>query len=259
LGTLKMARERAYATLANDKPGRHLASANRTRGVLPPFIDLASEYDAWFDKEGSRIFLTEMRALAGLSPELPKPWLEIGVGSGRFAQALGIDAGVDPSIKMVDLARTRGVNAIVGRGEQRLFDEESFGTVFLIATLCFLDSPRSVLRETNRILMPGGKVVLGVVLKESPWGQLYEHKRARGHRFYRYATFYSFDEVARLLAQTGFAMERVVSTLFEKPESVHHLEKHVEKPEEGYSADAGFTVMVAGKKSVQKKRRRQVM
>jgi SAM-dependent methyltransferase len=197
LGTLKMARERAYATLANDKPGRHLASANRTRGVLPPFIDLASEYDAWFDKEG--------------------------------------------------------------RGEQRLFDEESFGTVFLIATLCFLDSPRSVLRETNRILMPGGKVVLGVVLKESPWGQLYEHKRARGHRFYRYATFYSFDEVARLLAQTGFAMERVVSTLFEKPESVHHLEKHVEKPEEGYSADAGFTVMVAGKKSVQKKRRRQVM
>jgi ubiquinone/menaquinone biosynthesis C-methylase UbiE len=246
--------EGPLATLANDRPGSHLSGANRTRGVLPPFIDLASEYDRWFDREGRCIFLTEARALAELSPELPKPWLEIGVGSGRFAQALGTEAGLDPSIKMVELARTRGVNAFVGRGEQMLFDEESFGTVFLITTLCFLNSPRGVIKEANRILMPGGKMVLGLVLKESPWGQLYERKKASGHRFYRYATFYSFDEVARLLAQTGFVMERVVSTLFEKPERAHH----VEKPQEGYSPDAGFTVILAGRQPMPKKRRRQV-
>lgn len=240
--------------LTSERHGSHLSGANRTKGVLPPFNDLSSEYDRWFDKEGSLIFSTEVRALAELSSELPKPWLEIGVGTGRFAQALGIDAGVDPSIKMVDLARTRGVNAIVGRGEQRLFDEESFGAVFLIATLCFLSSPRSVLRETNRILVPGGRVVLGLVLKESPWGQSYERKKAGGHRFYRYATFYSFEEVTRLLGQTGFVIERVASTLFEKPERVHR----VEKPEEGYLPDAGFTVVVAGKQPVHKKRRRQV-
>jgi len=252
---LRTCTEGALTTLTKARPGSHLVAASRTRGVLPPFVDLASEYDRWFDKEGSLIFLTEMRALAGLSPELPKPWLEIGVGSGRFAQALGIEAGVDPSIKMVELARTRGVNAFVGRGEQRLFDEESFGTVFLIATLCFLDSPRSVLKEANRILMPGGKMVLGLVLKESPWGQFYERKKAGGHRFYRYATFYSFDEVARLLAQTGFVIERVVSTLFEKPGGV----QHIEETEEGYHPDAGFTVIIAGRQSMPKKRRgRQV-
>ncbi len=245
--------EGALTTLATDRAGRHLAAANRTRGVLPPFVDLASQYDQWFDKEGSLIFLSEMRALAGIAPELPKPWLEIGVGSGRFAQALGIEAGVDPSIKMVELARTRGVNAFVGRGEQMLFDEESFGTVFLIATLCFLDSPRSVLRETNRILMPGGKVVLGLILKEGPWGQFYERKKALGHRFYRYANFYSIDEVSGLLTQAGFVTERVVSTLFEKPERV----RRVERPVEGYSPDAGFTVVVAEKQPVQKKRRRR--
>jgi len=253
---LRACAEGTLTTLANDRPGSHLSAANRTRGVLPPFVDMASEYDRWFDKEGSLIFLTEMRALAEVSPELPKPWLEIGVGSGRFAQALGIEAGVDPSIKMVELARTRGVNAFVGRGEQMLFDEESFGTVFLIATLCFLGSPRSVLLETNRILMPGGKIVLGLILKEGPWGQFYEGKKARGHRFYRYASFYGFDEVTRLLAQTGFVTERIVSTLFEKPERV----RHVERPVEGYSLDAGFTVIVAGRQPVQKKRRRrQVM
>jgi SAM-dependent methyltransferase len=254
VANLETATEGDLTTLANDRPGSHLSGANRTRGVLPPFNDLASEYDRWFDEEGRAVFLTELRALAELSPELPKPWLEIGVGSGRFAQALGIDAGVDPSIKMVNLARTRGVNAIVGRGEQRLFDEESFGTVFLITTLCFLDSPRSVLKETNRILMPGGKTVLGVVLKESPWGHLYQHKKARGHRFYRYATFHSYEEVSRLLAQTGFVSERVVSTLFQKPGEVHR----VEKPEEGYSPDAGFTIFVASKQPAQKKRRRRV-
>jgi len=197
--------------------------------------------------------LTEARALADLSPELPKPWLEIGVGSGRFAQTLGIEAGVDPSIKMVELARTRGVNAFVGRGEQRLFDEESFGTVLLILTLCFLNSPRGVIKEATRILMPGGKIVLGLVLKESPWGQFYERKKAAGHRFYRYATFYSFDEVARLLAQTGFVIERVVSTLFEKPGGV----QHIEETEEGYHPDAGFTVVIAGRQSMPKKRRRR--
>ncbi len=197
--------------------------------------------------------MTEARALADLSPELPKPWLEIGVGSGRFAQTLGIEAGVDPSIKMVELARTRGVNAFVGRGEQRLFDEESFGTVLLILTLCFLNSPRGVIKEATRILMPGGKIVLGLVLKESPWGQFYERKKAAGHRFYRYATFYSFDEVARLLAQTGFVIERVVSTLFEKPGGV----QHIEETEEGYHPDAGFTVVIAGRQSMPKKRRRR--
>ena len=58
-----------------------------------PFDELAAEYDAWFDKEGSHIFFNEVKAFQGVLPDLPKPWLEIGVGSGRFAQALGIETG----------------------------------------------------------------------------------------------------------------------------------------------------------------------
>ena len=214
------------------------------KGRLSPFDDLAREYDAWFDKEGSRIFFVEIKAFQDLLPKLPKPWLEIGVGSGRFAQALGIETGIDPSTKLVEMARKRGINAFVSRGEQRLFDEESFGTVFLIVTLCFLDSPLSVLKEANRILMPEGKVVLGLVLKESPWGQFYQQKKTEGHRFYKYATFYSCDEVVKLLVRSGFVTERIVSTLFQKPEGV----QHIEEPREGYFPDAGFTIIVAGKR-----------
>jgi SAM-dependent methyltransferase len=209
-----------------------------------PFDDLAPEYDAWFDKEGSLIFFTEVQAFKSLLPALPKPWLEIGVGSGRFAQALGIGIGFDPSIELVKMARRRGVTAFLGWGETELFDEESFGAIFLIVTLCFLDSPLEVLKEASRILMSGGKLVLGLVLKESPWGQFYQTKKAQRHRFYKFATFYSFDDVARLIAQAGFTTEKTISTLFQRPGEVHHMEE----PRDGYFHDAGFTIIVASKR-----------
>jgi len=56
------------------------------------FDSLASAYDAWFDGEGKLIFAIEVKAFQEILPLLPKPWLEVGVGSGRFAQALGIES-----------------------------------------------------------------------------------------------------------------------------------------------------------------------
>ena len=71
---------------------RGLNTMNRqTYTEWSPFDDLALEYDAWFDKEGSLIFFIEVQAFMELLPILPKPWLEVGVGSGRFARALGIE------------------------------------------------------------------------------------------------------------------------------------------------------------------------
>lgn len=208
-----------------------------------PFDGLAPEYDAWFDREGSLIFSVEVHAFRSLLPALPKPWLEIGVGSGRFAQALGIETGIDPSLKLIEMARQRGIAASIGRGEQQIFDEESFDTAFLIVTLCFLDSPPDVLKEAKRILKPSGKIVLGFVPRESSWGKFYQQKKQEGHRFYKYATFYSCDEVVRFLVKAGFLIEKIVSTLFQRPGEVRHMEE----PREGYFPDAGFTIIVGVK------------
>ena len=49
------------------------------------FDSLASDYDAWFEEEGRLIFASEVEALRQALPLLPKPWIEVGVGSGRFA------------------------------------------------------------------------------------------------------------------------------------------------------------------------------
>jgi SAM-dependent methyltransferase len=116
----------------------------------------------------------------------------------------------------------------------------------LIVTLCFLDSPMEVLREANRILIPGGKIVLGLVLRDSLWGRYYRAKKLQGHRFYRYARFYSYEEIQQLLSEAGYTIERTLSTLFQKPGAALTLED----PREGYFPDAGFTVISAGKRTV---------
>jgi SAM-dependent methyltransferase len=211
------------------------------------FDSLSSIYDSWFEEQGKLIFAIEVGAFKDVLPSLPKSWLEVGVGSGRFAQALQIETGIDPSLNMLELARKRDISVLLARGENECFKNESFGTVFLIVTLCFVDSPLEVLYEANRVLKSDGKLVLGLVLRDSPWGQFYLSKKREGHRFYKHATFYSYKEVERLVMNSGFTIEKVISTLFQKPGEV----KKVEIPQVGFYVDSGFTVIVSRKTVIQ--------
>ena len=211
-----------------------------------PFESKASEYDAWFDGAGKLIFASEVEALRIVLSSLPNPWLEIGVGTGRFAQALGIKTGIDPAGKMLEIAKERGISVFQIQGEEQFFNKEIFGTVFLILTLCFVRFPLMILHEANRILKLDGKIVIGTILKDSPWGMYYQRKKEEGHYFYEHATFYSYEEMHQLLKESGFTIERVISTLFQKPGEV----KEIEIPEEAYTADAGFNVIIAGKNSL---------
>ena len=228
----------SYGEVQKNKQGGRMADLN---SIASPFDSLALDYDNWFEREGMPIFAIETEAFQEILLSLPKPWLEVGVGSGRFAQALGIEIGLDPSVKLLDIARNRSLNVLLGRGEDTPFADGAFGTVFLIVTLCFVDSPLAVLTEANRLLKQGGKIVLGLVLWESPWGQFYQAKKE--HRFYKHATFYSYAEVTGLLGQAGFSVEKTISTLFQKPGEVEHMES----PQEGFSSDAGFTIILARK------------
>ena len=214
-----------------------------TLSAISAFDSMASEYDSWFKNKGKLVFAIEIRALEQVLPPLPKPWLEIGVGSGRFAQALGIETGLDPSPELLKIAKSRGINTLLSKGEKAPFKNHVFGAVFITVTLCFVDSPLKVLMEANRLLKKGGNLVLGSVLAGSPWGELYDWKKEAGHRFYKYATFYSYAELEALLVQAGFSIEKVISTLFQRPDKVDHIEF----PQEGFFSDAGFTVIVAGK------------
>jgi SAM-dependent methyltransferase len=208
-----------------------------------PFERLADEYDAWFDGEGRLIFQIETCGFQEILPSLPEPWIEIGVGSGRFAAALGIDTGLEPSRNLGRMSQLRGIKVTRARGEDRVFPQRSFGTAFIIVTLCFLDDPSLVLRRTWEMLKDPGKLVLGLITRESPWARFYLRKKKEGHPFYSVARFYSYVEVLGLLREAGFSHERTISTLFQAPGQVEHMEL----PREGFLPYAGFLIMVAGK------------
>jgi len=62
------------------------------------FERYADRYDAWFDKsEGWAIFDAEVACPGQLMPADVQGWVEVGVGSGRFAAALHVPQGIDPS------------------------------------------------------------------------------------------------------------------------------------------------------------------
>jgi ubiquinone/menaquinone biosynthesis C-methylase UbiE len=202
----------------------------------------ARRYDAWFDSSaGQVLFRAEVEAVRRLVKGLPGPWLEVGVGTGRFARALGIPYGVDPSWGVLQLARRRDVHVVQGRGEALPFLDRTVGTVLLIMTLCFAD-PLSLLEEAKRVLAPGGGIIVGDILRDSPWGRRYLDKKAAGDLFYRHATFYSLEELQGWLARAGLAFAGASSTLTQPPnESVT-----AEPVYDGIRPGASFVCLRAG-------------
>lgn len=61
----------------------------------------------------------------------------------------------------------------------------------------------------------------------------------------------SYDAWFKGEGELTFAMEKVISTLFQKPGIISREEpdrvEHMELPQSGYSSSAGFTVIVVGK------------
>ena len=182
------------------------------------------EYDAWYDRN-KFAYLSELEAVKKVLPQTGYG-LEVGVGSGRFAAPLGIAVGVDSSEKMVELAQKRGVDARVESGENLSFDASTFDYVAIIFTLCFVQDPKKVLKESARALKKGGKIIIGIVDKDSFLGKFYEEKESI---FYKEAQFFSVKETIKLLEEHGFEDFLYYQTLFDYPEKI----KAVEKPLEG--------------------------
>jgi len=204
----------------------------------------AAEYDKWFESaEGRALFASEIGAIRPLMMDLEHPFLEIGVGTGRFAKELRIDEGIDPSEQALSFARERGVKAQRATGENLPFPDASFGAVFILFTLCFVETPGKVLSEAERVLKPGGCVIVGIINRESAWGSFYMQKKAEGHPIYRRARFYSADELSALLKTAGLHVDASTSSLFQLPMN----NPFREEPRPGLSKEAGYICIRARK------------
>jgi len=202
-----------------------------------PFDDNYKQYDAWYDKN-KFAYLSELEAVKmGMSEN--GYGLEIGVGSGRFAAPLGIQVGIDPSLKMVELARERGVDARLGVGEELSFNDSTFDYVAIIVALCFVGEPEKVIKETSRVLKKDGKIIIGIVDEDSFLGEYYKKKKSG---FYASARLFGVEETKRILSAHNFGSFSYFQTLYDYPTAI----KNVEKPLDGYGK-GGFVVITAQK------------
>ncbi|MFA5924655.1 MAG: class I SAM-dependent methyltransferase [Methylococcaceae bacterium] len=177
---------------------------------VAPFEAHHQHYEAWFEKHEAA-YISELLALRPFVPWDGKG-IEIGVGSARFAAPLGVQVGVDPSPAMLVYAAARGIAVVEGTAENLPFVAASFDFALVVTTLCFVDSPVRMLEEARRVLKPGGRLVIGFIDRDSDLGQDYLAHQNESV-FYREATFYSADEVARLLLEAGFSINAWGQTL----------------------------------------------
>lgn len=207
----------------------------------------AEDYDKWFDTpEGKMLFKMEVEAVRMLMKNIEKPFLEIGVGTGRFAKELGIDFGIDPSSKMLEIAKKQGIKVEKAKGENLPFRDESFGAEFILFTLCFVKDTEKVLSEAKRVLKQGGGLIVGIINRESLWGQLYMKKKAENHPIYKHARFYTIDEVEKMIKYVGMEVEAYSSTLYQTPsETLYKETLH-----NGFREGAGFVCILAKKKNI---------
>lgn len=201
------------------------------------FERLAARYDAWYEgPAGAAVFPSEVACLRPLLAGLPRPWAEIGVGSGRFAASLGVDVGLDPAAAPLALARARGVHAVRGVGERLPFRSGVFGAVLIVVTICFADDPAALLAEARRVIRDDGAIVLGEVFAESAWGGFYQRKGAGGHPFYSAARFLTRGETLALVSAAGLRVQAARSTLCQPPTDSPRSEPGCD----GEAAAAGF-------------------
>ncbi len=196
------------------------------------------EYEEWYEKNWdvyqSELLAIKSHIIKGLS-------LEIGVGSGRFAESLKIDFGIDPSIQMLKLAKKRGVKVLNGIAENLPFKKESFDFLLFVVTICFLEDPEKTLFEARRVLKSHGKITIAFVDKDSFLGKIYLAKREESV-FYKEAKFYSTSEVINFLEKAGFKPVFFTQTIFRPLQEI----TAPEPVKEGYG-EGGFVVISAKK------------
>ena len=178
---------------------------------ISPFQRYTAPYENWFT-EHRWVYEAELRAVKALMPESGRG-LEVGVGTGRFADPLGIKTGLEPSVRMRKIARHRGIKVLAGVAENLPFGDDKFGLVLMVTTVCFLDDIHKAFIEAHRVLANGGFFIAGIVDRNSLIGQKYL-KHQDESVFYKLATFFSVDEVVKIMCQSGFTDFRFRQTIF---------------------------------------------
>ncbi len=206
---------------------------------IKPFEHYLNKYENWFS-ENECAYLSELITVKRMLP-LETKGIEIGVGSGRFAEPLNIKFGIDPSSKMIEIAARRGIWVIKGIAEELSLKNDTFDFALMVTTICFVDDVESSIREVYRILKPSGCFIVGFVDKDSIIGKHYQAHKNKS-LFYQEACFFSVDEVMKYLKKAGFHDFECAQTIFQPLDEI----RNIQEIKKGYGE--GSFVVIRGEK-----------
>jgi ubiquinone/menaquinone biosynthesis C-methylase UbiE len=144
--------------------------------------------------------ITRDRLREILEPQPGERVLEIGPGTGYYTLDLADWVGAEGSVEIFDLqqemldhtirrARERGlwnVNAAQGDAQELPYDDDSFDAAVLVTVLGEIPDQDTALRETARVLRPGGRLIDGELFGDPHMvtpGSLRTRAEAAGLRF----------------------------------------------------------------------------
>ncbi|MDH3709389.1 MAG: class I SAM-dependent methyltransferase [Cyclobacteriaceae bacterium] len=182
--------------------------------VIEIFNEYASDYETWFERH-PKVFESEVLALREHMEKLPAEThgIEVGLGTGRFAIELGIKEGVEPAAAMRSIASNKGLEVMDATAERLPYRDMHFDFVMMITLICYLNKPLRALKESYRVLKPGGKLILGFIDKDSTLAKEYEDSRSKS-TFYKQANFHTVDKVKTWLKEARFKSPYFTQTLY---------------------------------------------
>lgn len=170
------------------------------------------EYDSWYDRHKA-IFNSEVEALREMLPPGESKGIEVGVGTGRFALALGIKEGVEPMEAMRSLAMARKIDVRSASAEHLPYKDLQFDFVIMAYCISYIKDLHAALKEANRVLKHNGSLIVGFIDKNSPIGKFYIATKSLS-LFHKQATFYTAEKVVEELKRAGFSKFKYAQTLF---------------------------------------------
>lgn len=162
----------------------------------------ACPYGQRFFVEAPHPVITRARLLETLAPSPGERLLEVGPGTGYYSLAVAERLRPDGTLAILDIqqemldhtmreAAGRGIDNLEptrGDGRELPYPDGGFAGAFLVTVLGEIPDQEAALRELQRVLAPGGRLVVGEILLDPHYvalRSLRPRAEAAGLRFER--------------------------------------------------------------------------